>query len=165
MNRSPHPRDAFLVITYEYLAAPPSTFSNVTSIWLDVGDCNSDIPVPEGAAQFELDMAPWTATRSGRVLIIFSHLHDGGVRLDVRRDDEVICRSIATYGDSSEEMRDLAMSHISEMSTCRDPGRMREGEQWTLKAQYDLNAHEPMLNERGEPEDVMGIAVVYLILD
>lgn len=169
MNESADPRDAFLTITYEHIPNLPSDFSKATSIWLDVGECNgSEVPVPDDTTSFELDMSPWTATLNGRLLTTLSHLHDGGVHLDVAKNDEVVCRSVATYGDASEHKRHMPgmdMSHISYMSTCYDAGRIQEGEQWTVKAKYDLNAHEPMLDGDGEPDDVMGIAVMYVVED
>jgi hypothetical protein len=169
MNESKDPQDAFLTITYEYIPYLPSDFSRGTSVWLDVGNCKgSEVPVPEDRTSFELDMTPWMATLNGRILTIQSHLHDGGVHLDVLKGDQAVCRSVATYGDVMEHghhMPGMDMSHISYMSACYDAGRIQKGEEWTLKAQYDLDAHEPMLDGDGKPEDVMGIAVLYVIED
>lgn len=169
MNESADHKDAFLIITYEYIPDLPPDFSKITSIWLDVGECQgSEVPVPDHTTSFELDMSPWTAALNGRILSIISHLHDGGMYLDVSKNDEAVCRSVATYNDVSEHKRHMPgmdMSHISYMSPCYDPGQIQEGEQWTLKARYDLDAHEPMLDGDGEPEPVMGIALLYLIED
>lgn len=169
MNELKDPRDAYVTITYEYIPNRPSNFSTVTSVWLDVGECNgSEVPVPEDRTSFELQMAPWRSTLKGRILMILSHLHDGGVHLDVIKDDEPICRSTATYGnpaDCERKTRGMDMSHISYISGCYDVGRTYEGEDWTVNAHYDLAAHEPMLDKDGKPDGVMGIAVVYVIAD
>ena len=169
MNEVEDPQDAVLTITYEYIPYMPSDFSTVTSVWLDAGDCEgSEVPVPEDRTSFELAMAPWTATLNGRVLAILSHLHDGGVDLNVVKNDEAVCQSIATYGDAAEHkhhMPGMDMSHISYMSTCYNAGQIHDGEKWTVKADYDLDAHEPMLDGNGKPDDVMAIAVMFVIED
>ena len=168
MNEAQDPQDAILTITYEYIPYMPPDFSTASSLWLDVGDCHSDVPVPNYTKSFELTMQPWTSTVSGRILTAISHIHDGGVRLDVLRNGYSVCRSVATYGDPSghkHHMLSMEMSHISYMSTCYDVGRIKEGEEWAVKAHYDFEKHEPMLDGDGKPEDVMGITIVYLVED
>jgi hypothetical protein len=169
MNELKYPQDAILTITYEYIPEMPSDFSAITSIWLDVGGCkDSEVPVPEDKTSFELSMAPWTSTVNGRVVAALSHLHDGGVHLDIMRDNENVCRSVASYDTLSKhghDLRHMDMSHISYMSGCYDVGRIQEGEEWSLKAYYDIAAHKPMLGGDGKPEGVMGIAVLYIVED
>lgn len=113
-------------------------------------------------------MEPWTATVNGTVLGIGTHLHDGGSHIDILKNDEVVCRSVAAYGDVAKHIdrgRKMDMSHISHMSDCLRAGRIEEGEAWSLKAQYDLETHEPMLDGDGKPEGVMGIAIMLVIED
>ena len=103
---------------------------------------------------------------------MLGHLHDGGTHLDVRKDDESVCRSLPKYEDKNgHDGHDLVrrhgkgmdMSHISEMSMCHNVGRIEAGEEWTVRADYDIAAHPPMLNASGVPEGVMGIAVMYVV--
>ena len=52
--------------------------------------------------------------------------------------------------------------HISNMSSCHDIGPMKNGEQWAVKANYELMQHAPMLDMDGLPAPVMGISLIYV---
>lgn len=59
-------------------------------------------------------------------------------------------------GDSS-----MDMIHISNMSACSDIGRMREGQNWSVRADYDFTKNVPMRMD-GAPSPIMGIALLYV---
>ena len=168
MNAKTKPQTVILTVTYEYIPYRPHDFQAAIPIWLDVGGCRSEVPVPEEEKSFELISPSWLSTLSGRVITVVSHLHDGGDYLEVRRNDEMVCKSSSTYGMMSEfehHMTGMDMDHITIMSTCNDVGKMRLEEEWTVKARYDLSRHAPMLDAHGEPEGVMGIGVLYVVED
>jgi hypothetical protein len=168
MNTKKKERTAALTITYEYIPYLPEEFSIATPVWLDIGGCRSELPVPYDEPSFELDSPAWNSSLNGRIVNVVSHLHDGGTKLRLQKDGKDVCVSEAEYGitrNSKGHKHDMEMSHIIRMSGCTDLGRISMGEEWTVKAQYDLEKHEPMLDEHGQPEPVMGIAVVYVIED
>lgn len=168
MNANKEEQTAMLTITYEYIPYLPEDFSVATPVWLDVGGCRSEVPVPSEKELFSLEGPAWTSSIKGRVVTAVSHLHDGGVNLIVQRDEEDACTSVAEYesrGKSEGHKHGIEMSHITRMSECHDIGRMNIGEKWTVKAQYDLGKHGTMLDRHGNPEPVMGIAVVYVVED
>jgi hypothetical protein len=47
-------------------------------------------------------------------------------------------------------------------SSCYDTAMMRWGEQWGVKANYDLSLHPPMLDVDGMSISVTGISLVYV---
>lgn len=176
MNEHSSSRTAILTITYEYIPYMPDDFETVTSIWLDIGGCEgSDKPVPADKTSFRFCSPGWKSSISGRIICVLGHLHDGGTHLGVRKDEESVCRSVPTYDDKgmdhAHDGHDLVrrhgggmdMSHITEMSMCHDVGRIEVGEEWTVRADYDIAAHPPMLDASGVPEGVMGIAVMYIV--
>jgi hypothetical protein len=168
MNAHEEERTAVLTITYEYIPYRALDFSTTTPIWLDIGGCHSDVPVPSDKTSFELASPAWTSSINGRVVTVVSHLHDGGIHLQLQRDGKEVCNSKADYGMTTKfesHTHDMDMSHITRMSECYDGGRMSVGEEWTVKAHYDLEKHEPMMGHHGEPEPVMVIAVVYVVED
>jgi hypothetical protein len=59
-------------------------------------------------------------------------------------------------GDSS-----MDMIHISNMSACSDIGRMREGQNWSVREEYDFTKSAPMRMD-GSPSPIMGIAMLYV---
>ncbi len=175
MNEHPASRTAILTITYEYIPYKSDDFQSVTSIWLDIGGCrSSEMAVPTDKTSFHFCSPGWKSTVNARIICVLGHLHDGGAHLDVRKDDESVCRSVPKYDDKGmdhghghELVRrhgaGMDMSHITEMSMCHNIGRIQAGEEWTVRADYDIAAHPPMLDASGEPEGVMGIAVMYVV--
>ena len=166
MNAHKKERTVALTITYEYIPYLPEEFSTVTPVWLDIGGCYSDVPVPTGKSKFVVDSPPWVSSINARIVNVVSHLHDGGVKLRLQKEGSDVCVSEAEYGATSSSKghkHGMEMSHIVRMSDCSDAGRISIGEEWSVQAQYDLTNHEPMLNEDGQPEPVMGIAIVYVV--
>lgn len=167
MNEREEEQTAVLTITYEYIPYEALDFATTTPIWLDIGGCRSDVPVPSNQTSFEMVSPAWTSSIKGRLVTVVSHLHDGGTRLQLQRDGEEVCNSKAEYGMMSKTTHTYGvdMDHITSMSECYDIGRMSIGEEWTVKAHYDLKKHKPMLDEHGQPEAIMGIAVLYVVED
>lgn len=168
MNEHQHAQSAFVSITYEYIPGHPSDFQNVIPIWLDIGGCKgSEVPVPDDETAFEFTSPSWNASVSGRVTEILSHVHDGGVGIETLRDGKVVCKARLGYGESPGfvEDGDMGMEHISSIASCYSPGHMRVGEEWTVKAEYDLERHMPMGDGMGGLEPVMGIAMIYVVED
>jgi hypothetical protein len=176
MNETKDPRPAVVTITYEYIPYMPHNFEKVTPIWLSIAGCDitSEMPVPNNTAVFEYTSPPWKANFTGRITLAGSHLHDGGVNLELLKVDKVICDAAAVYGQTPgyvENMSDsmsmingtygVDMVHISSIKTCQNVGLMEEGETWTVKANYNLTAHPPMVDMDGTLEPIMGISIFY----
>ncbi|TKA64965.1 hypothetical protein B0A55_09906 [Friedmanniomyces simplex] len=100
MNMLPTNQTGMLTMTYEYIPHPPSSFSRVKALWLDIGGCNgsSDQPVLSTTQAFNYTSPAWTSGISGKVTFIGGHLHDGGTQLRVLRNGTEECDCVATYG-------------------------------------------------------------------
>lgn len=173
------PRDAYLTMTFEYIPGMPAAFSQVQSLWLDIGGCGSSELPAEPDKHFDYTSPSWTSDVSGRVTFVAGHLHDGGTRLEVMKNGGLVCEAVAGYGPlqggelarrhehggTHDGMPDMGMMHISSMSSCENAGRVEEGDQWTVTAHYDTTLHAPMLNHDGTLEPIMGIALVYVAGD
>ncbi|KAK4541809.1 hypothetical protein LTR36_007341 [Oleoguttula mirabilis] len=103
MNMSPTPQSGVLTMTYEYIPDPPSSFSHVKLLWLDIGGCNgsSDQPVKSATQAFQYTSSAWVSDISGKVTFVGGHLHDGGTHLEVQRNGTEECDCVATYGANS----------------------------------------------------------------
>lgn len=179
MNETPDSRPVVVTITYEYIPSFPRHFSNVTPVWLDItGVCGgSDYPVPNDTTTFSPVSPPWIANVTGKITYVAGHIHDGGLDVEIQKNGVTICDSVATYGatpgyvEMNSSMVVMPMNgsmygqdtvHISNMSACHDIGHMKKGEQWGVKANYDLMQHAPMLDMDGSPSPVMGISLLYV---
>ena len=104
MNDVEQPREAVIIIEWEYVPAA-AKFTALRPIWVDIdGNCGSftnysNVPVPNPVA-FNITMgSPWIANFSGEVHAVYNHLHDGGIILDISRNDKLVCHGTAGYGE------------------------------------------------------------------
>jgi hypothetical protein len=182
MNMVDTPRDAYLTMTFEYIPGMPAGFSKVQSLWFDIGGCRTSSLPAKPDTHFDYTSPSWTSDISGRVTFVAGHLHDGGTRLEVVRNERLVCDAVAEYGHEmmkGEKMprrhehehehehegmpgMNMSSTHISRMSTCENAGKIEKGDQWTVTAHYNTAMHEPMTNGDGSLEPIMGIALVYV---
>ena len=174
MNMTPEPLDAVLTLTYEYIPLSQldrdSQFSATTPLWLDIGGCKggSDKPAKPNTT-FSYDCPTWKSTVSGEIVFVGAHLHDGGTHLAIRRNDEIICDSVATYGGDPAYvsppmvgMPGTEMEHISYQSACPNVGALSVGDTMNITAYYDTARRAPMVGNDGSLEPIMGISIVYV---
>lgn len=172
MNETPRNLSAIVTIDYEFIPANPypAGFQNLTSVWLDVGGCDtSDVPAKENTVFTLSTPTPWTVPHDSRIIFAAGHLHDAGTHIEVLRNkDDVICNSIATYGATSGFV-DEHMKHISNMTSCGvaepsvERNIVRKGDGLDLRAYYDLEKYGGMREADGSLAPVMGIAILYLV--
>ena len=179
MNVANHSRDAVITYEWDYVAGSPDEYARLTPLWLDVsGICGSaDVTVPSGQDTFTYKLEPpWRSTISGEVLLTGGHVHDGGIRTELIKNGQVICDSVAGYGERPEFMepadgmnmdmgaginRSMEIAHMSSMTVCRGLGPAKVGDEWSVHAFYNLTEHRPMMGS-GAPLDVMGNVMVYI---
>jgi hypothetical protein len=111
--------------------------------------------------------------------VIGGHLHDGGLVLNVYKNDDVICASQAKYGTGGThshgrmiEKRQGAgpasvdgKEHIQQMGTCTLMGPVTRSDQIWIDAEYDFTKHQGMQSKSGSFTEVMGIAIMYIAAD
>jgi hypothetical protein len=177
MNEAAQPRDAVLTLEWEYITGMPEGYKRTTPVWIDIdGVCSehgSEVAPPKDNKTFAFEMeTPWITPVSGQVVCTAGHLHDGGVDLQIIKNGEAVCDSPARYGESAGYIEttqmemdgmamDMEMLHISSMGGCSDLST-REGDGWTVRANYDFGRHEPMMDGQGGFAPVMGIALLYI---
>jgi hypothetical protein len=100
MNMHDEPRAAYLTMTFEFIRGMPAGFSTTQSLWLDIGGCRSSELPAKKDTHFDYASPEWTVPSGvgGKVTFVAGHLHDGGTRLEVSRNGEVVCVSKAEYG-------------------------------------------------------------------
>ena len=159
MNMNEHEESAVLTITYDFVSsADAKDFSSIRTLWLDVGGCEgSGMPVNSSmGSQFDFTSQPFTVTEPARIMFSGGHLHNGGTHVEITKNGQLLCDAVAKYTDHD----------ISSMSSCvkftDDQASLKPGDQLSIRAYYDTDAHSLMKNTDGSFEDVMGISLVYV---
>ena len=174
MNETPSNKTVILTIDYEFIPATtyPPSFRNLTSVWLDVGGCgDSDVPITQENKTFTLStpqtwIMPATGLyhlNPGRIVFAEGHLHDAGTHIEiVRNKEEVLCNSMATYGATSGFIeKEGDVEHISNMTSCGGDV-VKAGDEFDLRAYYDMTTRPGMREADGTLAPVMGIAILYI---
>jgi hypothetical protein len=173
MNTEMVNQTAIVTITYEYVPGFPSSFHKVTQILLEITGCGTDSEEQAmNNTAFHYTSPVWTANTTGRVVAAIGHIHDGGVNLDITKNNSTLCDSVAAYGQNSGYIDPSGMSmpgmpmgsmgtHISSLSQC-STGQVNLGDNLTVTAFYNTTEYKPMTDTDGSLANVMGIAVLYL---
>jgi hypothetical protein len=172
MNQAMVNQTAIVTVTYEYLPGLPSSFHKITPIWLDITGCGDSEEPAKNDTAFQYTSPVWTANATGRVTTAIGHLHDGGVNLDITKNNSTMCDCVAAYGQNSGYIDQSGMSmpgmpmgnmgdHISSLSEC-STGQVNLGDNLTVTAYYNTSEYTPMTNTDGSLAPIMGIALLYL---
>jgi hypothetical protein len=93
-------------------------------------------------------------------------MHDGGVRTTLSQNGVPVCQSRASYGSKPGYVTKSTETHISDMSACSGESlkvkRIKKGQQWLLKADYDFDMHKGLRGEHGGWDKIMGINYMYI---
>jgi hypothetical protein len=157
-NHQTVPKDVVLTVTFEWVPTSTRNMTELTPVWLDLEQCgDSEVSMPAGSSSRTYT---WNATRSGRLMHLHGHVHDGGVNLTVDNatTGRRLCDSRAGYGESPAYIGHHGDEHISSMGICMGMrgapiDTIRSGDRVRLEAHYTLDA--PVT-------DAMGISIMYL---
>jgi hypothetical protein len=142
MSMSTESETVYLQVTYSYV--PDTThLTDTEPIWLDVDQCgDSEVSIPTGPSE---QTYTWTVNQPGKIVTIHGHLHDHGVNIEIRNDTtgQVICNSVAGYGESPLYVDHHGEEHISSMTHCGGEGATQavatvaSGQRVTMTSHYD----------------------------
>jgi hypothetical protein len=167
-----------------------SQFKDSQPLYMDVSNCSDSSEVPAYPDRdFSFAMKPWSSdldpTGSNfKAVYVGGHIHDGGTHIDIYKNNLLMCRCAATYGqnsmyeESASAMDGMAVAdnhqhrnnitaevqstaHISKISVCDGLGDFKDGDVWQVKAYYDTRKYAPMPDPRGGLMPMMGISILY----
>jgi hypothetical protein len=180
MNENMQSHDVYMTMTWEYLSDKVPGFTWLKPVWLDVTTCGlSDVEAPKGKSVFTLESPKWVNKKlDGALVGMGTHVHDGGISVEVFQNSKPICTSISKYGQTAAyrsppiqmenatlaKLMSAANVHISEQSICYNAGTTKKGDEFTIQGKYDFNKYKPMINDDAEPSDVMTIAIMFIAL-
>lgn len=168
----------WLTVTYDYVDGRQPDYLRSRMFWqflttnqvIACGNSVGSVNNPFGATNLTNDLQPKKpvfsehtlpieAGMDGYILASAGHMHDGGVGIDIFRNNELICSSEATYsaggghghGHGSHRKRQIqgakpvngTTEHISSQSRCTWPEGLpvSKKDKMHIQANYDFNAH------------------------
>ncbi len=154
-------RTVYVRMTYTYATgSDASERAPLRPVWLDQAQCslNSLITVPPGESDTHYD---WEVNVPGDIVFAAGHIHDYGVDdqlTNMSAEEELICDSVAGFGESSGYITPEGFRHISSMSTCSGTplATIRSGQTLRLHTIYDVP------REHEEIDNAMGIMIIYV---
>lgn len=176
MNMNEAPQAVYMTLDYDFVPGSTPGTKNVRPLWFDAAQCGIS-EVPGRTGQYTVQSGTWTSTVAGKFLMGGGHVHDGGTHLTIEQNGQVVCDSVAAYGETPEYRAGGAMDHdmggmdhgdmggwhesISSMNFCHNFGDLRVGDRMHITGYYDDSQHAQM-SHGGKLHNVMAIALVYI---
>jgi hypothetical protein len=181
MNMNMEDKTVYLTMYYDFLEGPlPAGWDDVRVVWFDANQCGtSEVTPTRQNGAFTISSWKWTPNFTGKILGVGGHLHDGGMQLDIKVNNKVLCSSKAAYAQSKEYINGggngahgasthghgVALKHISSMSSCYVPNipvtELTKDQSWHVEGQYDYSQHDG--NKDGNKQaEIMAIALMYV---
>ncbi|KAF2672991.1 hypothetical protein BT63DRAFT_436803 [Microthyrium microscopicum] len=186
MNMHDKEQFVWVAVNYDIVDGHQPEYKAGRTVWMTIGGvsyCGS-IYNPFGMSNLTLmgqpkvkafseHSVPWIAPKDGFIMSTGGHMHDGGVSIEVVRNNEVICTSKPDYskeGGHSHGMKSKRqmpggdhtnndIEHIASQGICLFPEGVpfKKGDKMYIQANYDFDKHPGMKNKNGELDEVMGI--------
>jgi hypothetical protein len=150
----------------------------------EFGTSNLTIAGQPKSKIFSEHSSAWVSPFDGDLVATVGHLHDGGQSVDIFLNDKQVCHSTAKYaagpastggmggksmGGKGMQRRDevpgsyeAGAKHLAGMDICTMLTPIKKGDKIRLVANYDLTSQSGMKNNKGELDEVMGMAGIVM---
>jgi len=171
-------KEVYIDMDYDYLLGQPDGYTDIIPVPQDALGTAGMMGGIEQAGAWQRTSGQYKANQDSRILMMYGHVHDGGIHTEIMVNGNVVCDSIAYYQDMKipasqattagtgihgHKKRDgVDISHITAFGECLEVGKIKKGDVITTKVYYDFNQRpsEPMPN--GKKDALMGISMTYL---
>jgi len=147
VNYNEQDQEVFTSTELEYMPGKPAGFRNAYMTLVDPGLCGGPngaaIRPPKGVNKFSINSTDIIMTKSGYFVYTVGHMHDGGVNVILKINDELKCNSKALYGgDQHTTIVDgKKWETIRETTPCTGAIRVEKGSKIYMQADYDVELH------------------------
>lgn len=171
MNMDDKEKWVWLQLSFDVIEGHEPTYKDGKVIWMSIGParCGEQAENPFGKSnitisarpkqtQFVEHSIPWIAKKSGFILGVNTHMHDGGTQTEVYQNAKVLCSSIPAYSMSmsggmggmgghsghSKRQQKKASLHIDHQEGCNFPGELiplQQGDRLFLRVDYDFDKY------------------------
>ena len=172
-------KEVYIDLDYDYLPGQPEGYADIIPVPQDALGMGAMLGGIKQTGVWERTSGPYRATQDARILMMYGHVHDGGIHTEIMINGTVVCDSTAYYqdmiipanqttnsadtGQHSHMKRDgSGNSHIVAFGECLELGQIKKGDVITTKVYYnfDQRPSTPMAN--GKRDALMGISMTFL---
>jgi hypothetical protein len=178
-NFEKEPKDVYIDLDYDYLPGQPEGYVDIIPVPQDALGIGGMLGGIKQSGVWERTSSPYKARQDSRVLMIYGHVHDGGIHTEIMINGKVVCDSLAYYQDMkipanqtttaadvgahSHAKRDNgAISHIVAFGECVEVGNIKKGDAITTKVYYNFDKRPSTPMPNGKLDGLMGISMTYL---
>jgi len=197
MNMDNMEKWVWLQFTFDYIEGFPKEYKDGRIIWMSIGPprCGGKNTNPFGPSNlttnarptknaFSEYSIPWKARRDGYILGSNSHMHDGGTKTDIYKNEQLICSSSPHYSSSvvggmsgmaghkravrRQDTTAHPSLHIDSQEGCQFPAKeipLKKGDAMYLRVDYDFTKYPGMKDKTGELDEIMGITGSLIAFD
>jgi hypothetical protein len=162
---------------YDYLPGQPEGYTDITPVPQDALGMRGTGIKQEGA--WERTSSPYKAGQDSRILMMYGHVHDGGIHTEIMVNGKVACDSLAFYqdmkipanqattsaqteGHGHKNGSDGGNSRIVAFGECLEVGQIKKGGIITTKVYYNFDQRHSMPMPNGKLDALMGISMTFL---
>ncbi|KAF1989224.1 hypothetical protein K402DRAFT_419033 [Aulographum hederae CBS 113979] len=171
VNNAMEDRTFYVTMMFEYVPSTSPEFAAhkpAKCLWLDITNCGDSEEVAPPTPTFTLESQPYSMARGGRFINGYGHVHDAGQKVSITVNNDIVCDSAQLYGREagfieSREGENPGMAHVSDAGTCREYGGWKAGDKLSVKTFYDSRTTPLNKMHDGSVQEVMGIAINYVV--
>jgi hypothetical protein len=131
----------------EYLEGHPANYIDALLHDIEPGICGgpsgNSIHPPQGVKKFSVNATGIEVLRSGYIVNIQGHMHDGGDQISLKINGKEACLSKALYGGPEHttiEADGKKVEFLRKMTDCQSI-KVQKGDRIDFQAYYDLDLH------------------------
>jgi hypothetical protein len=147
VNYAPQDQIVYTSTELEYLEGKPAGYVDAILHDIEPGICGgangNAVHAPKGVNKFTVNATGIEALRSGYIVNMRAHMHDGGVSINMKINGKEACVSKALYGGPghmSEGPDGKKWESLRETTDCGSL-KVNKGDQIEFQATYDLDLH------------------------
>jgi hypothetical protein len=170
-------KEVYIDMDYDYLPGQPEGYTDIIPVSQDALGVGAVTGSVKQIGTWTKTSPAYKAIQDSQVLMMYGHVHDGGIHTEIMVNGKVTCDSLAYYqdmvipanqtttgalGGHGHAKRDGGNSHILAFGECTDVGMIKKDDEITTKVYYDFTKRPATLMANGKEDALMGISMTYL---
>jgi hypothetical protein len=176
-NMEAREKEVYIDLDYDYLPGQPEGYTDIIPVSQDALGMDAMSGKIKQNGVWTKTSSPYKSGQDARILMMYGHVHDGGIHTEIMVNGKVKCDSLAFYQDMKVPMNVTTTtghshakrdgpkgknSHILSFGECVDVGMINKGDVITTKVYYDFTKRPATPLANGHEDALMGISMTYL---